>query len=220
MPILNAERIVPHSGKTRSLVVFLHGYGADGADLIDIGRMWQSLLPDTAFVSPHAPQLCPHTARGRQWFPLTFRNPRERWDGVNAAHPILADFLAQELQDQGLDADKLALVGFSQGCMMSLHTGLRLPASPASILGYSGMVVAPNKEEGADVPLANAPPVLLIHGADDEVIPAEALPMSVALLRAQGLNPEHYLSPNLGHGIDTEGLQRGGLFLQKTLYRT
>src|ERR1051325_4829745 len=103
------------SGNAKSLVVFLHGYGADGNDLIDIGRAWQNLLPNTAFVSPHAPRPCGQSPMGREWFPLTFRDPNERWTGVNAAAPVFDLFLDTELARLQLPPSALALVGFSQG---------------------------------------------------------------------------------------------------------
>src|SRR5665213_450564 len=121
---LDGPRIEPRSGAARQLVVFLHGYGADGNDLIDIGRAWQTLLPQAAFVSPHAPEPCGQSPAGRQWFPLTMREPTERWRGVNQAAPALDRFLDAELQRRGLPPSALALVGFSQGTMMALHVGL------------------------------------------------------------------------------------------------
>ena len=122
---LDGPRLEPRGGAARRLVVFLHGYGADGNDLIEIGRAWQPLLPDTAFVSPHAPEPCAGAPMGRQWFALTFRDPDERWRGVNAAAPILNQFLDAELARRKLPPSALALVGFSQGTMMALHVGLR-----------------------------------------------------------------------------------------------
>ena len=127
----------------KQLVVFLHGYGADGNDLIDIGRAWQGLLPHAAFVSPHAPRPCGQAPSGREWFPLTFRNPDERWNGVNAAAPGLNAFLDAELKRRNLPPSALALVGFSQGTMMALHVGLRRTVPPAAIVGYSGMLIMP-----------------------------------------------------------------------------
>src|SRR5689334_20492919 len=128
--ILDGPRIEPKSGAAKQLVVFLHGYGADGNDLIEIGRAWQGLLPQAAFVSPHAPEACGQAPMGRQWFPLTFRDPHERWTGVNAAAPVLHAFLDSELKRHALPPAALALVGFSQGTMMALHVGLRRAVPP------------------------------------------------------------------------------------------
>ena len=135
---LNGPRLEPRAGaKARHLVVFLHGYGADGNDLIEIGRAWQRLLPDAAFVAPHASRPCGQAPMGREWFPLTFRDQDERWTGVNAAAPGLNAFLDAELKRHGLPGSALALVGFSQGTMMALHVGLRRAPAPAA------MVIAP-----------------------------------------------------------------------------
>src|SRR5688572_7951032 len=144
---LDGPRLEPRSGQARQLVVFLHGYGADGNDLIDIGRAWQQLLPNAAFVSPHAPEPCAQAPVGRQWFGLTFRDPNERWLGVNKATPGLERFLEAELTRRNLPPSALALVGFSQGTMMALHAGLRRAVSPAAIVGYSGVFVVPENVE-------------------------------------------------------------------------
>ena len=132
MTKIDGPRLAPKSGKADALVVFLHGYGADGRDLIDLGQQWQNWLPNVAFVSPHAPEPCGMSPMGRQWFPLTMRDPSERWRGVVGARPSLDAFLDEELQRLNLTPDRLALVGFSQGTMMALHTGLRRAISPAA----------------------------------------------------------------------------------------
>ena len=141
--VLDGPRLSPRSGAARQLVVFLHGYGADGNDLIELGRAWQPLLPQAAFVSPHAPEPCGGAPMGRQWFALTFRDPNERWVGVNKAAPVLERFIDAELARHGLPPSALALVGFSQGTMMALHVGLRRAVPPAAIVGYSGLLVLP-----------------------------------------------------------------------------
>ncbi len=215
--MLDGPRLAPKSGKAKQLVVFLHGYGADGNDLIDIGRAWQPMLPDTAFVSPHAPRPCGQTPMGKEWFPLTFRDPNERWDGVKAATPQLNEFLDAELAKHNLPASALALVGFSQGTMMSLHAGLRRATPPAAIVGYSGMLVMPGDEmsDAFAAEVTAKPPVLLIHGDRDELIPVQALFHSAQALGAMGLAAEFHVSPGVGHGIDQEGLRHGGEFLAK-----
>jgi phospholipase/carboxylesterase len=132
---LNGPRIEPRSGKAKQLVVFLHGYGADGNDLIALGKEWQPLLPDAAFVSPNAPEPCVGAPMGRQWFNLTMRDMNERWIGVEQAAPSLQAFLDGELARLSLTPDRLALVGFSQGTMMALHVGLRRAVAPAAVVG-------------------------------------------------------------------------------------
>ena len=210
---IDGPRIAPKSGKAKQLVVFLHGYGADGNDLIEIGKQWQALLPDAAFVSPHAPEPCGMSPMGRQWFGLTFRDPDERWRGVTTARPTLDAFLDAELARHDLDDSRLALVGFSQGTMMALHTGLRRMQKPAAILGYSGVLVGP--EHLGEV--HHKPPVLLIHGDQDEVIPLDALFMSAEALAKAELPCQFHLSFGIGHGIDGGGLLHGGLFLAQSL---
>ncbi|HEU5017006.1 MAG TPA: prolyl oligopeptidase family serine peptidase [Pseudolabrys sp.] len=217
MAELDGPRLPPRSGAARQLVVFLHGYGADGNDLIDIGRAWQALLPQAAFISPHAPRPCGQSPAGREWFPLTFRDPSERWNGVCMAAPGLDAFLDAELARLGLPPSALALVGFSQGCMMALHVGLRRAIAPAAIVGYSGMLALP---EGLDPDtfakeVRSRPPVLLVHGDQDPVIPVQALMHATQALAALDIPAQWHISPGLGHGIDQEGLRQGGEFLTR-----
>jgi phospholipase/carboxylesterase len=217
MAELDGPRLEPRSGAARQLVVFLHGYGADGNDLIEIGRAWQGLLPHAAFVSPHAPRPCGQAPTGREWFPLTFRNPDERWNGVNAAAPGLNAFLDAELKRRNLPPSALALVGFSQGTMMALHVGLRRALPPAGIVGYSGMLIMPSDamSEAFAAEIKSRPPVLLIHGDEDQLIPVQAVNHSAQGLSAVGVPAEWHISPGVGHGIDEEGLRQGGEFLAK-----
>lgn len=217
--VLDGPRLEPRSRKpARQLVVFLHGYGADGNDLIDIGRMWQEILPDAAFVSPHAPRPCGQAPVGREWFPLTFREPGERWRGVNAAAPLLDAFLDTELARLHLPGEALALVGFSQGTMMALHVGLRRAAAPAAIVGYSGIFVLPDDggaeaaEQVAD-DIRARPPVLLVHGAEDDLIPVQALMQAANGLAVLDIPAEWHISYGIGHGIDEDGLRLGGAML-------
>jgi phospholipase/carboxylesterase len=217
---LDGPRLAPHArGPARQLVVFLHGYGADGNDLIEIGRAWQPFLPHAAFVSPHAPRPCGQAPTGREWFPLTFRDPEERWRGVNAAAPILNRFLDAELARLALPASALALVGFSQGTMMALHVGLRRAEPAAAIVGYSGIFVIPDGT-GPDAvagEITSRPPVLLLHGELDDLIPIPALFEASQALAALGVPVEWHVSPEIGHGIDEEGLRQGGEFLARRL---
>ncbi|MFE1598037.1 alpha/beta hydrolase [Methylobacterium sp. ID0610] len=215
MTTLTGPRLPPRSGRPpRQLVVLLHGFGADGNDLIDLAHAWQPLLPDAAFVSPHAPEPCIQ-GFGRQWFPLTFRDPHERWRGVNRAAPTLDGFLDAELTRAGLDESRLALVGFSQGCMMALHVALRRPRRLAAVVGLSGMLVIEEGKgpESLGPAIRSVPPILVAHGDQDEVIPVQALFMTADLLAAAEIPVEWHLSAGLGHGIDEAVLQQAGLFL-------
>jgi phospholipase/carboxylesterase len=209
-PQLTGPRLPAASGRADCLVVFCHGYGADGNDLIGLGQHWQRLMPTAAFVSPHAPERCAMSPMGYQWFGITRLDPAEMARGVERAGPVLEAFIDAELARLGLDASRLALVGFSQGTMMSLHVGLRRKVSPAAIVGYSGMLA------GADrLPeqIAARPPVLLVHGDADEVIPVEALFASAHGLGAAGVHAAWHVSRGVGHGIAPDGLELAGKFL-------
>ncbi|MGQ0444240.1 MAG: alpha/beta hydrolase [Beijerinckiaceae bacterium] len=213
---LDGPRVAAKSTAPEQLVVFLHGYGANGNDLIAIAKQWRNLLPGAAFAAPNAPEPLAQVPGGRQWFRLTMRDESERWTGVNRARPVLDAFLDAELDRHRLDDSKLALVGFSQGTMLALHAGLRRARAPAAILGYSGEFIAPPESSDQSTlrgPAGNPPPILLIHGSQDDVIPAEALFLSAAQLAEAKIPCQWHLSIGLGHGIDGEGLVHGGLFL-------
>lgn len=224
---LDGPRIPASGGRANALVVFLHGYGADGKDLIEIGREWRGLLPGAAFVSPHASELCAGAPLGRQWFALSNRPPddpagaEDRWNGVVKARGALDAFLDAELERLGLDNSRLALVGFSQGSMMALHVGLRRRRAPAAILGYSGLLVGSErlKEATARDPRGAPPPILLIHGDQDPLIPVEAMFMAAEALAQASIPAQWHLSFGVGHGIDGGGLHHGGQFLAEALYR-
>jgi phospholipase/carboxylesterase len=176
------------------------------------------MLPQAAFVSPHAPEPCGQAPVGRQWFALTFRDPNERWIGVNKAAPMLERFLDAELARCQLPPAALALVGFSQGTMMALHVGLRRAVPPAAIVGYSGLLVLPpelTNPETFAAEIKSRPPVLLVHGDRDDLIPAQALFQAAQGLAALDIPAEWHLSAGIGHGIDAEGLCHGGEFLAR-----
>jgi phospholipase/carboxylesterase len=214
MPHLHGPRIEPR-GTATSLVVLLHGYGANGDDLIGLADGWRRWLPGAAFVAPNAPEEIPGMPGALQWFPLTLRDPSERWRGVVAARPVLDPFLDAELVRYRLSADRLVLVGFSQGTMLALHVGLRRTAAPAAIVGYSGLLAGPEH-----LPEISArPPVLLIHGAEDDLIPVDMLHIAREPLAAAGVAVEWHVREGLGHGIDPEGQWLAGHFMAQVLAR-
>jgi phospholipase/carboxylesterase len=215
LPSLTGPTQPPASGGApRQLVVLLHGVGADGSDLIGLAPYWAELLPEAEFLSPDAPFPCDMAPFGRQWFSLQDRSPAAILAGVRATAPILDAFLDDALAARGLDDGSLALVGFSQGTMMSLYVGLRRATAPAGIVGYSGAMIGAD-----DLPreIRARPPVLLVHGDADEVVPPRALPMAVHALEAAGVPVDSLTRPGLGHGIDEVGLREGGAFLQRVL---
>ena len=214
-PLLDGPRLSAKNGAPKQLVVFLHGYGADGNDLIEIGKQWQSLLPHAAFISPHAPHLCAQAPIGREWFPLSLRDPEELWQGVCQARPALDAFLDAELARLNLDDSRLALVGFSQGTMMALHVGLRRKRAPAAILGYSGVLVGPEhlNEATARDAKGRPPPIFLVHGSEDDLISVENLFIAGEDLSKVEIPCQWHMSLGVGHGIDAGGLLHGGLFV-------
>ena len=201
-------------GKPRHLVILLHGLGADGNDLIGLQQYWARLLPDAEFVSPNAPFPCDMAPHGYQWFSAQDRSPPSVLAGVRASAPSLDAYIDEELEKRGLEPGDAALVGFSQGTMMSLFVGLRRDKPLAGILGYSGRLIAadllPNE-------IRSRPPVLLVHGTADPVVPFESLAQAEAGLKAAGVPVETLACYGIEHSIDGEGLERGGRFLRDVL---
>jgi phospholipase/carboxylesterase len=202
---LSAARLPPVKGKATHLVVLCHGYGADGDDLIGLAPHWQRRLPTTAFAAPNAPQRVPGSP-GRQWFPIARLDPGDMQKGVEAAHGTLEAFLEEELERLELPPERLALVGFSQGTMLALHAGLRRAVKPAAIVGFSGLLAGPP-------PPGAMPPVLLVHGDADPVIPAQALFAAAIMLGVAGAPVQWHLCAGTAHGIDAAGLALAGNFL-------
>jgi phospholipase/carboxylesterase len=203
-------------GKPRRLVILLHGLGADGNDLIGLARYWGRLVPDAEFVSPDAPFPCDLSGYGYQWFSVQDRSRESTLAGVRAAAPVLDAYIDDELKQRGLDDGDAALVGFSQGTMMSLYVGLRREKPLAGILGFSGRLIAPEllAEE-----VRSRPPVVLVHGTADPVVPFDSLAAAETGLKAAGVPVETLSCPGIEHNIDQQGLERGGIFLREVLSR-
>lgn len=212
MPELDGPRWGPASkGAARQLVVIGHGLGADGRDLIDLAPAWGAALPDAVFAAPDAP--FPHDSGfGRQWWSVADRTPLVMAAGVRRAAPFLDRFIDSELQRLGLPADAYALAGFSQGAMIVLFVGLRRAVAPRAVLAYSGALLAPDSLAGE---LAHRPPVLLVHGEIDDVVPADRSRDAERALRQAGVPVESVFVPGLGHGIDETGVSMGALTLQR-----
>jgi phospholipase/carboxylesterase len=192
-------------------VVLCHGLGADGHDLIDLAPSWSHALPNALFVSVDAP--FPHDSGfGRQWWSVGDRSPAVVEAGVRGASQYLHRFIDAELARLGLAAEAYALMGFSQGAMTALFTGLRRAPGPRAILAFSGALIAPEK---LATELANRTPVLLVHGEADDVVPAERSRDAERALRAANVPVEAVYVPRLGHGIDETGLSMGALALQQ-----
>lgn len=213
-PVIDGPRREAPSGKTKQLIVILHGYGADGNDLITIGAEWQKIFPDAACVAPNAHEACQQMPMGRQWFNLTDRNPHERWNGACSAQPVIDAFLDAEAAKYGLADKDVAIVGFSQGAMMALHTGLRRKQRPAGILSYSGLLIGPEHlKDTVQYTAATAPPIFMLHGSADGVVPVQSLFLSTNALGEAGIPSQWHLSVGLEHNIDPQGILLGALFL-------
>jgi phospholipase/carboxylesterase len=207
---LDGPRLPPARGAATHLVVLCHGYGADGNDLIGLAPLWQQLMPTVGFAAPNAPERCAGSPTGHQWFAISQLDPHAMNKGVESAAAGLDAFLDAELARHNLPPERLALAGFSQGTMMSLHVGLRRKVKPAAIIGYSGMLTG---SEGLEALAPSAPPILLVHGEADQMIPAQFLFASAATLGRAGAAVQWHISPQVGHSIDEHGLAIGGTFL-------
>jgi phospholipase/carboxylesterase len=202
----------PLSGNAKQLVVLLHGYGSNGDDLISLAPFFAQALPDAEFLSPNAPFPCEIAPFGFQWFGFEDRTPEMLLGGARLAAEILDKFLDAELAKRGLIDRDVALVGFSQGTMMSLHVGPRRANRIGGILGFSGSLIAPHLL-GSE--LKSRPPVLLVHGTADQVVPYGALAQAEKALKEAGIPVEIEARPGLPHSIDQTGAQKGALFLRR-----
>ena len=198
----------------RSLVILLHGYGANGDDLLDLATNWQELLPHTEFIAPHAPTHCAinPSPRSYQWFNLDNLNQETIQRGVKGALPSLHAFIDDELKQRNLAEEQLMLVGFSQGTMMALATALNRSKTCAGVLGYSGACILPPSLE-----ILSRPNIFLVHGDEDELISVENMTTAAQNLTRLGANVRSFISMGAGHFIDSEGLIRGGQFLAQHL---
>ena len=214
MPVarsLSGPSVPPKAGgAARQLVVLLHGIGADGNDLINLAPYYQAVLPHAYVISPNAPFPFDMAPAGYMWFSIGDLRIETRLRGVRTAAPILNAFLDNELARHGLSERDLVLIGFSQGAMLGLHVGLRRENPCAAIIAHSGMLVVDGGFLGE---VRSRPPVLLTHGAMDEVVPSACLPAAEAALRAANVPVESHLVPGLGHGIDEPTLRLALRFL-------
>jgi len=213
---LSGPQIKPASrGPAKQLVIILHGWGADGANLIDLGHALAPILPDAFFIAPNGPAVC-DMGFGYQWFSLNIRSPSVMEAGAKQAAPAVNAFIDAQLAAHGLAEGNLALMGFSQGTMMSLYAALRREKPCACVVGFSGALVGAESLAGE---IKSKPPVCLIHGDHDEVVPYPAMAHAAQGLQARGVPVETHARPFLGHGIDPGGLQIAAAFLKKYLVK-
>ena len=216
-PIVNGKSLKPRSGAPpRQIVVLLHGYGSSGADMIALAPHWQDVLPDALFLAPHAPQRCGVMGAGYQWWGLSGLAPSALAAGAAAAAPAIDAFIDRKLEQYALTEAELALVGFSQGTMMALHIGLRRKRAVAAVVGYSGMLTSV-----ADLAHKHPapPPVLLVHGSADPVVPVAALHLAESELKRLGVAVTTHVSFGVPHSVDPVGLRLGRDFIAKALLK-
>jgi phospholipase/carboxylesterase len=216
--VLNAERRAPVSGEVRSAVVFMHGYGANGADLLGLADPLGEHLPDTLFVAPDAPEACAGAPMGFQWFPIPWiDNSSEEESMRGMAHAVddLNAFLDALMVDEDLLPEQVVLFGFSQGTMMALHVAPRREDAVAGVIAFSGRLLAP--EDLADEARVR-PPILLVHGDQDDVVPPASLPQAVeALQQADFKDVYAHVMKGTGHGIAPDGLSVALAFMRDKL---
>lgn len=212
---LEGPSLAPLScGKAAWLVVLLHGLGTDGNDLIDLAVNWQPIIPKAEFLAVHAPFPCDSAPQGRQWFSALDLDPDKLLEGIRASAAILDPYLDELLAKRHLDDSHLALVGFSQGAIMALHVGLRRPKRIGGIVAFSGGLIGP---AALAAEIAGKPPVLLVHGDADTVVPFSMMANATAALQAAEVPVTSVTRPGLGHSIDDDGVIVAGDFLCRHL---
>lgn len=212
---LSGPMLAPLSGGApRQLVVLLHGYGSDGADLIALGTHWQAMLPDALFVAPNAPDESDENPMGYQWFALDLDRPPSRVVGAPLARPVVEQFLHALWEQTGLDARHTILAGFSQGAMMALHVGMAIDQQLAGVIAFSGAFIPPAGFHEGKGP---RPPVCLVHGSLDPTVDPDLSRQAAEALKARGVEVSYHVSEGVGHAIDNDGLAFASAFIAGVL---
>ena len=214
---LNSERAGVAPGKAKHLVIFVHGYGADGADLLGLADPLAQHLPDTAFYAPDAPEPCSGNPFGFQWFPIPWLDGSSEAAATAGMAQSVADlnaFVDAKMQAEGVGPERTILVGFSQGTMMSLHIAPRRAEPLAGLVGFSGRLLAP---ETLKAEVVSRPPILLVHGDQDPMVPVQSLPEAADALVAAGFEVYTHISKGVGHGIAPDGLGVAVQFMREKL---
>ena len=209
---------MPASGKVKKVVIFLHGYGADGADLISLSDPLSKQLPDCFFSAPNAPRKCGASPFGFEWFPIPEIDGStipSMMEALAKSEKLLKNLIQDYIAKFTLNSEDIALVGFSQGTMISLNIGLRGKNILGGIVGFSGRLLMPDVLKSEKK--SKYPPVLLVHGDADDVVPISFLHEATKSLEDLGINFSTHISKNVGHGIAPDGLEKCSTFLQKVL---
>jgi len=212
MQSLNYEKFPNHDFEPNSLVILLHGIGADAFDLIPLAKYWALTLKKTKFYSLHAPYPCKLTPSGKQWFDLEDRDQTRILKEIELVKPMIITFLKKKLKDYNLQYKDLILVGFSQGTMVALNLTLTMKEEVRGVLGYSGGVIL---TKSGKIEIISKPNICLVHGKNDEVVPKKMMETTKIILKDNNIDVDTHLIENLGHSIDQKGLEIGQNFLVK-----
>ena len=212
MQSLNYEKFPNHDFEPNSLVVLLHGIGADAFDLIPLAKYWALTLKKTKFYSLHAPYPCRLTSSGKQWFDLEDRDQTRILKEIELIKPMIITFLKKKLKNYNLQYKDLILVGFSQGTMVALNLTLTMKEEVKGVLGYSGGVIL---TKSGKIEIISKPNICLVHGKNDEVVPKKMMETTKIILKDNNIDVDTHLIENLGHSIDQKGLEIGQNFLVK-----
>lgn len=205
------------SGKAQSLVVFLHGYGADGSDLLGLADPLAPHLPDTHFLAPDAPQPCLGAPYGRQWFPIPWldrSSEAEAMAGLDSSALALNAFLDARITGMKIAPQRIVLFGFSQGAMMAMHVAPRRDVALGGVVAIAGRLLRPERL-AAETKVR--PPMLLVHGDADQVVPFADMALAGQALDAAGFETFGHAMQGTGHGIANDGLSVALAFLRERL---
>ena len=206
------DNVLEAKNKIENAVIFLHGYGANGKDLIEIGKVWKKNLQNTIFLAPNAPFTCPWGGESFQWFELTSSSPEKIGEGLQLAGPYLNEYIDWVCKNYKLENNKIFFVGFSQGTMMALYHLCKREKECAGLIGYSGLLY---ENKNFDKEILSKFPIMLYHGKNDDVINYEFTLKAYKKLKSMGFEIQYSLSDFLAHGIDENGLKKGEVFLKK-----
>ena len=214
---INFKRIEPKSKTMKSMVIFMHGYGADGADLLSIGNVLAGQLPDTLFIAPDAPTRCKTSPVGFQWFPIPRMDGSSQSDATSELDKVCLftnEWIDDLIASEGVREENVFLFGFSQGTMLSLYMGPQRKASLGGIIGFSGSLEnIPSFKER----IQSYPPILLIHGDEDQVVDPNCLLKAFGVLQSLSFDVKKHTSHGVGHGIASDGLNQALNFLKNNI---
>ncbi len=217
MSVLEFERRASKSGKNKSLVIFIHGYGADGKDLLGLADSLADHMPDTVFIAPNAPHKCQMNPMGYEWFPVPWIDGSSEVDAQITMEQVVKTvniFIDEMMSLENIGSENIILLGFSQGSMLSLHLAPRRKIPVAGVVGFSGRLLRP---EELKTEVISRMPILLIHGDKDDVVPFTSLAEAANNLTANGFTVYTHVAEGMGHGISPDGLGTALQFMENML---